>query len=291
MIKYYGENKEKKFFQQWYFKHQSINDEGIAFIPGISISKKGEKKAFIQVLTKRKSYYVQYSMEQVKIDEGSIQIGENKFSMSGIEININNCDLKVSGNIKYSTLVKLKNDMVRPLGKLKFAEYERKILSLRHYLSGSITIDNEEINFTNGVGYIETNWGKSLPEKYLWIQCGDKYNYSIMVSLAKVKFMGIRYLACIGIIYCNGEEYRLASYNRTKIICCESDKIILKRGKYYLDVDIHSDTSQKLLSPINGEMSGEMKEELLTTATLLFKKGKKSIFNYTTEKCSYGYNL
>ena len=47
--KYLTKRSNKNYFEGWYFKNSS-NNNGISFIPGISISK-NERKAFIQVIT------------------------------------------------------------------------------------------------------------------------------------------------------------------------------------------------------------------------------------------------
>jgi len=46
------------FFEGWYFKHQKGEDT-ISFIPGINIDSKGNRSAFIQVITNRNSYYME----------------------------------------------------------------------------------------------------------------------------------------------------------------------------------------------------------------------------------------
>lgn len=50
---------KKRYFEGWYFKHQS-EDFSIAFIPGININKNGYKYAFIQIITESESYNIDY---------------------------------------------------------------------------------------------------------------------------------------------------------------------------------------------------------------------------------------
>lgn len=42
---------------------------------------------------------------------------------------------------------------------------------------GSITINNKNIAFDNGVGYIEKDWGSSFPKSYIWCQ-GNNFENS-----------------------------------------------------------------------------------------------------------------
>lgn len=47
---YHGNGQNKRYFEGWYFKHQS-DKTVVAFIPGLSIDSDGNKSAFIQVIT------------------------------------------------------------------------------------------------------------------------------------------------------------------------------------------------------------------------------------------------
>ena len=75
---------KRSFFEGWYFKHQS-KDGSIAFIPGINITKDGTKYSFIQVITKDKSYNINYDFKDFSIsqDKLTIKIKDNIFSTKG----------------------------------------------------------------------------------------------------------------------------------------------------------------------------------------------------------------
>ncbi len=59
-------NKNSNYFEGWYFKNTNYED-GISFIPGISIEK-NEKKAFIQVITNDSSYFVNYDINDLFLE-------------------------------------------------------------------------------------------------------------------------------------------------------------------------------------------------------------------------------
>lgn len=82
-------NKNRKYFEGWYFKHQK-GDQIVALIPGINMNTYGRKCAFIQIITNENSYCVHYPMSDCLIanDKLFIKIGENIFSKKGIKINI-----------------------------------------------------------------------------------------------------------------------------------------------------------------------------------------------------------
>ena len=75
-------NTNKNYFEGWYFKNTN-RENGISFIPGISINDKN-KKAFIQVVTNNSSYFINYAMNDFKFNftPFSIKIGNNLFSKS-----------------------------------------------------------------------------------------------------------------------------------------------------------------------------------------------------------------
>ena len=50
-----------------------------------------------------------------------------------------------------------------PFSFVPFMECYHGVVNIDHKISGSLMINNEEIDFTDGYGYIEKDWGKSFP--------------------------------------------------------------------------------------------------------------------------------
>ena len=109
-------NKEKNYFEGWYFKNTTLK-EGISFIPGINICDTG-KKAFIQIITNDKSYFVNYDIKDFKFSHEpfNIRIGKNSFSKECVNIDIQDekQNLKVYGNIKYSNSRNINTNIFAP---------------------------------------------------------------------------------------------------------------------------------------------------------------------------------
>ena len=107
--KYLKTNKE--YFEGWYFKNTNGTDT-IFFIPGISINKK-EKKAFIQVITNDKSYFIDYDIKNFKFNHYPffIEIENNFFSKDKIHIDIDD-EVKIKGDIKYSNSINIKSSIM-----------------------------------------------------------------------------------------------------------------------------------------------------------------------------------
>ncbi|MGL5379703.1 tocopherol cyclase family protein [Clostridium sp.] len=293
MSNFHGNNKRKSFFEGWYFKHQNETDT-LAFIPGINIDDKGNKEAFIQVITNTKSYNVKYPYSDFSIDQNllEVKIADNKFSKKGINIDIQNSDLKIAGHINYSDLTPIKYDIMGPFSIIPFMECNHGVISLKHNLIGTIVINNEEYKFNNGIGYIEKDWGTSFPKSYLWTQCNsfkNKEDSSIMVSIADIPFMGMNFQGCIAIVFYKGEEYRLATYNGVKIINCSENKVEIKRGKYKLEVDLITKEPQKLFAPTNGNMNRVIHENAVSHASYKFYIKNNLILDVESDLSSFEY--
>lgn len=292
MINFHGTNKKKNYFEGWYFKHQKENNT-ISFIPGININEKEEKTAFIQVITNSKSYNIHYPYSDFSVskDTLNIKIHNNNFSKDGIEIDIDNKDIKIKGKVEYGEFVPIKYDIMGPFSILPFMECNHGVISLRHKLKGILKFQNEIIDLNNGVGYVEKDWGSSFPKTYLWTQCNsfkDK-DCSIMVSIADIPFMGMNFKGCIAVVYYKGKEYRLATYNGVRILRYNSKALEIKKGKYKLKIDINERSPQKLLAPSNGNMSRTIHENASCSGTFTFYEGNKVIFNISSENVSFEY--
>ena len=54
-----------------------------------------------------------------------------------------------------------------------FMECNHGIVSVNHDLYGEISVNGNVIDFNNGKGYIEKDWGVSFPEAWIWIQSNN----------------------------------------------------------------------------------------------------------------------
>ena len=234
-------------FEGYYFKHQK-DGKTAAFIPGVSSS-----GAFVQVITNDRSY--QFHYPSCTMGE-RITVGACVFSQEGIKIDLPD----IYGEIQYTGITPLKSDI---MGFFRFfpMECRHRVVSMSHTLRGRLKINGENVNFDNGIGYIEGDSGRSFPEKYIWLQANDfPDGSSIMLSLAKIPFAGFHFEGCICAIHTGGKEYRLATYCgvKTSILM---NHIILKQNKLRLEIAVLSPgTGHPLSSPHSGNMSGIIHE-------------------------------
>ncbi len=264
-------------FEGYYFKHQK-NDKIAAFIPGRS-----ESGAFIQVITDQKSYHYPFDQTAMETEQAKIRIGKSEFSERGVKIALPN----ISGEIFYTGITPIQSDI---MGIFKYFPMECRhgIISMRHRLRGSLFIEKERYDFDDGTGYIESDSGRSFPEKYIWIQANDlPEEQSFLLSIAKIPFCGFRFEGCICVLMTAGKEYRLATYLGAAARVSDRE-IVLRQGKLRLRVTILSEgDGHPLASPHLGQMSGIIKEQNNAQIRVQLTSGEKTICDFESKQAGY----
>lgn len=279
----------RSFFEGWYLKHNN-GEKTIAFIPGINFDKDGKPDAFIQIITDKNSYVANYSSNDFyaakkKFD---VKIGDSSFNKDGINININLPDFKCSGKIEYGKFTPLKYDIMGPFCILPNLECSHGILSLAHVINGSLSINGQETNFDNGYGYIEKDWGRSFPKEYTWLHFRESGSLnSVMVSVADIPFMGRTFKGLIAVVYENGKQYRLATYNGGRIVENSDGGLVIKKRRYLLKIFFSNEKGHALKAPVAGEMNRTVFERLSGQMKIEFYKGNKCIFERASNRASY----
>ena len=291
-------NKNKNYFEGWYFKNTN-NEHSISFIPGINIDK-GNKKAFVQIITDDVSYFVDYGIEDFKYSyyPFSIQIGNNTFSKEQIHIDIIDDvqNLNCYGDIKYSNNKNIKTSIISPnimgpFSYVPFMECNHAIISMQNSAEGIIQINDNKINFNSGIGYIEKDWGCSFPKKYIWCQ-GNSFknkNASFMISIADVPFKCLSFKGLICVLIINNTEYKFTTYNNAKIIEYNVNEnylsITLKKDKYILSIRTKLNSGHKLMAPMKGSMNRDIIESITSSITVILKENDNIIFSETSTNC------
>ena len=226
-----GNKKTKKYFEGWYFKMVS-QDEGsiLSVIPGISISEDGSNKhAFIQIIDGKiaETKYINFPIEDFYFSKEDflIKIGNNIFSKDSIVLDIQRDSLSVIGKVYMKNLVELKSknkQRQKIMGwyyKVPFMECYHGLVSLNHDLYGEIKTNNRSFRFDGGRGYIEKDWGKSMPSSWIWIQTNSfkNSNSSFMLSIAKIPWLGFSFTGFLGFYYINNEIVRFGTYSKAKV--------------------------------------------------------------------------
>ena len=292
-----GNKKTKKYFEGWYFKMVS-QDEGsiLSVIPGISISEDGSTKhAFIQIIDGKiaETKYINFPIEDFYFSKEDflIKIGNNVFSKDSIVLDIQRDSLSIIGKVYMKNLAELKSknkQRQKIMGwyyKVPFMECYHGVVSLNHDLYGEIKTNNRSFRFDGGRGYIEKDWGKSMPSSWIWIQTNSfkNSNSSFMLSIAKIPWLGFSFTGFLGFYYINNEMVRFGTYSRAKVKLEKQEKnnlnlnIILKDK--VLEIQTLKNNSGMLKAPVNGNMNRRISEGIDAELTLkIIDKNKKMLF-------------
>lgn len=293
----YLENR-KNYFEGWYFKN-SNNKNSISFIPGINIDEKN-KKAFIQVIIDKESYFVNYDIKdfEFNLKPFYIKIKNNYFSKEGVKIDIKEekQNLNVYGKLKYSNNQNIEKNILNPnimgpFSYIPFMECNHAILSMKNDISGFININGKKLEFNKDFGYIEKDWGTSFPKSYIWCQGNNfnKSNSSFMLSVADVPFKVFNFKGIICDLIIDDKEYKFTTYNNTKLVKCMIDNnnfdITLNKENYFLNIKSKYSSGAKLYAPIKGKMDKDIFESISSLISVTLKENEKIIFSDTSKNC------
>ena len=235
---YHGRREKAPFFEGWYFKVVSADEQQrYAIIPGVILG--ANAHAFIQVLngTTGASAYHTFPLSEfwASKDTFEISIGPNRFSRERINLNINTDAEALQGELSFSEVTPWPVTLASPgvMGWYAWVpglECYHGVVSLNHALQGKLTIHNEAVDFNGGSGYIEKDWGQSFPSAWVWFQSNhfDHPATCITASVATIPWMRSAFEGFIVGFWHSGKLYRFATYTGAKSqspIVCLSDHV------------------------------------------------------------------
>jgi tocopherol cyclase len=281
-----GNRETRRYFEGWYFKNVSADEKSCwSFIPGISLTQ-GDDHAFVQVingLTGQTLYYRYPAGDFSFLSTGfKICLGGNFFSEKMIVLDLDNGQDQFKGEIIFEDSTRYPARISRPgiMGWYRyvpFMECYHGVVSLDHSLKGSITHNLTAYDFFGGRGYIEKDWGSSMPKSWIWMQTNhfEESGTSFMVSVARIPWIGKTFTGFLGFFLHKGKIISFATYTGAIITTLEHDRgevwlnII---GKKYL-IEIHalqpprSDGKPRegLKAPVFGNMERVIHESIDST--------------------------
>lgn len=297
-----GSLKKRNYFEGWYFKHVSADGKNaFAVIPGISLS--DDSHSFVQFIdgSTGKSSYFRYEMRDFIYSdkEFRIQIGRSVFTLNGLSLDLVNEDFRIAGKISNSQIISLPKSILMPgiMGWYSYIpgmECNHGVLSVDHNLSGSVTINNDAVDFTGGKGYIEKDWGTSFPESWLWLQCNNfpATGVSVMISVAKIPWRGSFFIGFIAFAFLKGRTEVFATYNGARVtslkrICKSVTEICIRKGDASLKALITRKGSGTLKAPSDGLMNSIIKESLDSEVSVEISRGDLLLFSGNGIRAGY----
>jgi hypothetical protein len=283
-----GWGKQKRYFEGWYLKIiDPTETTALAIIPGIAMDAEGHRQAFIQVLDGRRktAAYFKFPVEDFKPDPRSfkVSINKNSFSLEGMQLDLP--DLK--GKLAFKNPVPWPNPWYSPgiMGPYTFApfmECYHGIVSMDHSLEGFLEVKGKKIDFTEGRGYIEKDWGRSFPSGYFWLQSNhfSKPGISLKASVAKIPWVTGAFTGFISGLWLENRLIQFTTYNGTKLerSFADESKVEIKMANkaHRLSILAHRDRATSLASPIHGFMDGRIEESMTATVAVKLENSRTS---------------
>jgi len=293
---YHGTNKSRPYFEGWYFKLSSPEDDfSLAVIPGVSVGQdEKDDHSFIQVLFRNESHYVKFPRDKFKCkkDEFKLKVGQNSFSIDRLIVDITDNEFHISAELNFSNHIQLETNLYSPsiMGPFSYLpgmQCNHGVLSLDCKVSGVVNINGRSYNIKGYNGYIEKDWGSEFPKSWLWLQCngpyGDSGRFSMMCSIASIPIGLIKFKGLIAYVYIDGKQILFSTYNFSKIKkIIKRDKgveVILKKSGYELHIKAAASDDSVLKAPEAGEMKREILESIKANIDIVLYQFGKEIFS------------
>ncbi len=275
---------KKSYFKGWYFKC-SDNNKTVAFIPAYH-QNDGNKTASLQIITDDAVFNVPFDSLEFSENPLTIKIGNSIFSEEGLFLNIVDDKIAIKGKLKFHQLSPIKYDIMGPFSLVPFMQCRHSVYSMKHKIDGQITINDQCLDFREGIGYIEGDCGRSFPNRYIWTQCCFE-NGSLMLSVADIPFLGFSFTGIIGVVLIGNKEYRIATYLGAKLKKIGENTVTVRQGNYQLTAKLIEKNGQPLYAPDNGVMNRTIHESASCKAYYCLSYKGKAICEFTSDRASF----
>lgn len=278
-----GSKEKSRYFEGWYFKNVSEHGENCwSFIPGISLVGKNTH-AFVQAIngSTGDTYYFRYPPQDFLFSKNGfeIRVSDNYFSDKGFILNLNDGKNHFSGSISITGRTHYKAGFLRPgiMGWYRyvpFMECYHGVVSLFHNIEGDIVHNGRTINFSRGRGYIEKDWGSSMPQSWIWMHSNhfDKNGTSFMLSVARIPWIGKSFTGFLGFFHHNGKTITFSTYTGAKIreltYGAGTVNLQINTNKYKFEIEGQSMSAGALKAPVLGAMDRLIHESIDAELTI-----------------------
>ena len=291
---YHSTNGAGPYFEGWYFKHQNPQGQTLALIPAFHIGREGDRTASLQVISKDHVWWQEYPAAQLQVSRKpfQVQIGQSRFGTQGIDLYIQRDGLSLRGALRYGPFTALRSDIMGPFRFFAGMQCSHGVISMGHSLEGALELNGERLDLSGGIGYIETDRGRSFPGKYLWTQClwDGPERGSLMLAIATIPLPVGGFTGCICSVFYGGREYRLATYRGVRIEAWSSASAVIRQGKYRLEAELLNERRQPLRAPVEGRMERTIHESLCAEVRYRFWHGDSLLFQHTDPNASFEYS-
>ena len=277
---------DRHYFEGWYFKNVAPDGNAYSFIPGVSFDSRGAGHSFVQVIrgSDGATAYARYDVADFKAARGTLEltVGPNRFSREGIVVDLPAAFGGIKGALTYGPHRTLPRTLLRPgiMGwyrYMPFMECYHEVGSVAHRVTGRLVVEGDPVDFgTDGVsasgrGYLEKDWGTSMPAAWVWIH-GNGFPDpadSVMVSVARIPWLGHTFTGFLGFVSTDGRLVQFGTWSGARITRLEVDGpgvgVTVHAGR--LTIEIHGTRTHTgmLAAPVAGAMDRRIAESLDST--------------------------
>jgi hypothetical protein len=244
----------------------------------------------------QKLFHFKYPISEFWADKDKfiIKIGRNIFAQNKIHIDIEDKNNTIQADLTFEHIIPWPVTLLSPgvMGWYRFIpfmECYHAVLSFNHSVMGNIKINGINSDLNNGRGYMEKDWGSSMPSSWIWMQTNhfDEDDVSLFGSIAKIPWLHNYFTGYIFAILYKGQLYRFTTYNGAKIVELqindEKVSVTLEDKKYKISIDADRANGVDLPAPKMGEMISKVNESLQSNINLILsnKTTGKIIFSGT----------
>lgn len=221
------------------------------------------------------------NMKKAKLDKCQTKAGQSLALIPALH-----------GALNFGPFTPLHSDIMVPFRLFAGMECAHGVVSMMHTLSGQAVLNGERIDFDGGVGYIETDRGRSFPSAYLWTQClwTDPQPVSLMLAVAAIPLPVGRFTGCICAICCGGREYRLATYRGASPERWSGEGAAVRQARFRLEADVLSAQGPPLRAPVQGQMTRSIRESLRAAVRYRFRVRDRLLFDHTDDSASFEFS-
>ena len=273
-----GTLKGRRYFEGWYYRVTSADSKrAFVFIPGVSLAPDpSDSHSFIQYIDGQtgRSGYVRYALEEFRPEPGrlDVRVGASRFRLDRVELDLQDGDFSVRGTLGLSGIHGWPVRFLAPgcMGPFRFVpglECLHGIVSFDHDLSGSLSVNGRDLDFDSGRGYIEKDWGHSMPRAWIWLQTNNfgKRRACLTVSIANVPWLGSSFTGMVAALWFDNRLHPFTTWNRSRLSRLETGerlRVRIENRGEALELEAETPPGAELASPESGAMSGRIRETL-----------------------------
>lgn len=272
---FHGAAGQRPFFEGWYVK--LVDAEGkrsLSIIPGLFRGEDPDSAhAFVMVVRPDRPWvdYLSFSPQELygAPDRFELDIEDGRFSSEGVSTPWP----ELQADLRFGTLEPWPVTRSSPgvmgwYAWVPIMQCYHGIVSLDHELSGTVTLRDQVIDFTGGRGYIEKDWGRSFPQRWVWMQSNHfaTEGTCLTISIADVPWFGGAFPGFLVGFWHEGQLRRFTTYTgaKTTLVARTEDgvRFVVEDDTHRLEAHARGGRPVAIHMPSEHSMRGVVQEHL-----------------------------